>query len=151
MRRRAAFAALLAVAAVLSACDASSLPGIRNDDSDTKAGKAAEAAVQRFALADGPEACDMLTPSGLRAVYGKDEPPGPAPELTDPPPAISLAECRRASAKFSGQKVSLERVDVLTDGSAAKVEATTDGSKRTFAVTLRRKGRAWLIDEIREK
>ena len=107
--------------------------------------------MQRFALADGPEACDMLTPSGLRAVYGKDEPPGPAPELTDPPPAISLAECRRASAKFSGQKVSLERVDVLTDGSAAKVEATTDGSKRTFAVTLRRKGRAWLIDEIREK
>jgi hypothetical protein len=151
MRRRAVIAALLATAAVLSACDASSLPGIRNDDSDTRAGKEAGAAVQQFALANGPEACAMFTPSGLRAVYGKDEPPGPAPDLSQPLPAISLAECRRASAEFSGQKVSIERVDVLPDRDAALVEATSDGNKRTFAVTLRRKGAAWLIDEIREK
>jgi hypothetical protein len=151
MRRRAAFAALLAATVVLSACDASSLPGIQNDDSNTKAGKQAEAVVQQFALADGPEACDMFTPRGIRAVYGKDEPAGPAPDITQPLPKISLAECRRASAKFSGQKVSIERVNVVSDGNSAHVDATTDGSKRAFTVTLRRKGDAWLIDEIREK
>jgi predicted small secreted protein len=151
MRRRAAVAAVLAAALALTACDASSLPGVSNDDSDTQAGKAAGKAVQRFALADGPEACDMFTPRGLRAVYGKDEPPGPAPEITQPPPAISLAECRRASARFGGQKVSIEKVDVTKEGNTAKVEATTDSGNRLFDVTVRRKGDAWLIDEIREK
>jgi hypothetical protein len=150
--RRAAFAALLAVAVVLSACDASSLPGVKNDDSGTKAGKAARAVVQRFAQADGPQACDMFTPRGLRAVYGKDEPAGPAPDINQPPPAISLAECRRASAKFQGQKVSVEKVSLLKDRNAALVDAKmTDGSNRLFTVTVRDKHGTWLIDEIREK
>jgi hypothetical protein len=152
MPRRLAFAALLVAAAVLSACNASSLPGISNDDSGTKAGKAAEAIVQRFALADGPQACEMFTPRGIRAVYGKDEPAGPAPDINQPLPAISLAECRRASAKFQGQKVSLEKVVLLKDRNAALVDAkTTDGTNRLFTVTVRQKGDAWLIDEIREK
>jgi predicted small secreted protein len=150
--RRAAFAALLVAAVVLSACNASDLPGIGGDDAGTKKGKAAEAVVQRFALADGPQACDMFTPRGIRAVYGKNEPAGPAPDINQPPPAISLAECRRASAKFQGQAVKIERVKLLTDRGAAQVDARmTDGSNRLFTVTLRIKHGAWLIDEIREK
>jgi hypothetical protein len=151
MRRRAAVAAVLAAALALTACDASSLPGVSNDDSDTKAGKAAGKAVEAFALADGPAACEMFTPRGIRAVYGKDEPPGPAPEITQPLPAISLAECRRAAAKFGGQKVTIEKVDILKDRNAAKVEAKSADGNRLFDVTVRRKGDAWLIDEIREK
>jgi hypothetical protein len=148
---RAAVVLAAAVACLpLAACSASSLPGVGGDDSDTKLGKEAKAAVERFAEADGPEACDMLTPAALRNVYGAKEPPGPPPELTQPPPAISLAECRRRATRFGGQKVEIDKVDVLTDKNVAKVQASTDDGARNFTVTVRRKGDAWLIDEIRE-
>lgn len=144
---------LAAAAASLSlaACGAESIPGVDNDDSDTAKGKRAKAVVERFARADGPEACDMLTPAALRNVYGKDEPPGPAPEIHEPPPAISLAECRRRSARFGAEDVEIEKVDIVGEGDrAARVDATSD-DERNFTVTLRQKGDRWLIDEIREK
>jgi hypothetical protein len=149
--RRAAFALAGAAAALsLAACGAESIPGVNSDDSDTRHGKRAQAIVERFAEADGPEACDLLTPAALRRVYGKDEPPGPAPEITAPPPEISLAECRRRSQQFGGEEIEIEKVDVLGDARAARVTAMTDDD-RTFSVTLRRKADAWLIDEIREQ
>lgn len=151
MRSRPLVVLAAAVASLsLAACGAESIPGVDNDDSDTAKGKRAKAAVERFARADGPEACDMLTPAALRNVYGKDEPPGPAPEITDPPPAVSLAECRRRSARFAADDVEVDKVDIVgEDERAARVDASTD--ERNFTVTLRQKGDAWLIDEIREK
>jgi hypothetical protein len=152
MRRSAVLIAIAAASLPLAACSASDLPGVGGDDSGTKEGKAARAAVERFALAAGPEACDMLSPAALRNVYGAKEPAGPPRDISEPPPPISLAECRRRAPRFSGQKVQIEKVDVLGDARAAKVEATTDGGSRAFTVTVRRKGAAtWLIDEIREK
>jgi hypothetical protein len=152
MRRAVAALAAAAVALTLGACSASDIPGIGGDDSGTKQGKAASAVVKRFALAAGPEACDMFTPAGLRRVYGKDEPAGPPPLITAPPPAISLAECRRRAPQFSGQKVKITRVVLLPDSNAVRADATTDdGGGRAFTVTLRRKGDVWLIDEIMEK
>jgi hypothetical protein len=143
-------AALLAAALTLSACSADVVPGVGGDDIDTADGKKAKAAVERFAEADGPQACDMLTPAGLRNVYGANEPPGPPPELEQPPPAISLAECRRRSVRFSGAEIDVTKVDLVGDR-AAKVEATTDDGDRNYTITVRRKGDQWLIDEIREK
>ena len=150
VRRSAVVLAVAAAALPLGACSADSLPGVNSDDADTAKGKRAKAAVVRFARADGPEACDMLTPAALRNVYGAKEPPGPAPEIEQPPPQISLAECRRRAVKFSGEKLEVEKVDVLGDGRAARVEATTP-DERTFTVTVRQKGDVWLIDEVREK
>jgi hypothetical protein len=151
LRRVAVVPAVVAVAVVLGACGAEDVvPGLGSDDLDSKTGQKVATAVERFSEAAGPEACDMLTPAALRNVYGADEPPGPPPELEGPPPAISLAECRRRSVKFSGTKVDVNKVDLIGDR-AAKVEATTDGGDRTFTITVRRKGEAWLIDEIREK
>ena len=151
MRRAGAVSAALLVAGSLGACGAETfVPGVGEDDLETKTGKEAKAAVVRFADAAGPEACDMLTPSALRNVYGANEPPGPPPELEGPPPEISLAECRRRSVKFSGGKIDVDKVDIVGDR-AAKVEATTDNGERTYTITVRRKGDRWLIDEIREK
>lgn len=148
--RRLVVLAAAAASLSLAACGAESIPGVDNDDSDTSKGKRAKAAVERFARADGPEACDMLTPAALRNVYGKDEPAGPAPEITDPPPAVSLAECRRRSTRFSGANVEVDKVDIVGDDErAARVDASA--GERNFSVTLRQKGDAWLIDEIREK
>jgi hypothetical protein len=143
-------AALVAATLTLSACSADVVPGVGGDDIDTANGKKAKATVERFAEADGPQACEMFTPAGLRQVYGKDEPPGPPPELEQPLPAISLAECRRRSARFSGADVNVTKVDLVGDR-AAKVEATTDDGDRNYTITVRRKGDQWLIDEIREK
>jgi hypothetical protein len=143
-------AALVAAAVSLSACSADVVPGVGGDDIDTRDGKQAKAAVERFAEASGPEACDMFTPAGLRQVYGANEPPGPPPELEQPPPAISLAECRKRSVRFSGAEIDVTKVDLVGDR-AAKVEATTDDGDRSYTITVRRKGEAWLIDEIREK
>ena len=149
MRGQAAALAALAAAA-LAGCGAESVvPGIGNDE-DTAQGKRVKAVVQQFAAADGPEACDLLTPAALRKVYGAKEPPGPPPEITDPPPAISLAECRRRAVRFSGAKVEVKKID-FQDSGAARVDATTDGGERTYSVTVRRRGDAWLIDEITEK
>ena len=150
-RAVAAAAAALASAVVLGACSADIVPGLGGDDSGTADGKKVKAVVKRFAESSGPEACDMFTPAGLRKVYGAKEKPSPPPEIETPPPPISLAECRRRSAQFSGQKVSIEKVTV-TDKGAARVEATSDGGARSYAVTLRRtRDGSWLIDDIRER
>ena len=151
MRRAGVVVAALGVALSLGACGAEDVvPGIGEDDLDTKTGRQAANAVERFSEAAGPEACDMLTPAALRNVYGANEPAGAPPELEGPPPPVSLAECRKRAVKFSGAKVDVNKVEVIGDR-AAKVEATSDGGDRTYSITVRRKGDQWLIDEIREK
>jgi hypothetical protein len=150
-RRPGALAGAVLVSLSLAACGASDVvPGLGSDDLNTPKGKQVSAAIKRFASASGPEACDMLTPAALRNVYGKNEKPGAPPELTGPPPPVSLAACRQASVRFSPGKVDVTKVDLVGDR-AAKAEATTDNGDRTYAITVRRKGDAWLIDEIREK
>ena len=151
MRRAGAVLAAGAAALSLAACGAEDIvPGVGGDDIDTSQGKQAKAAAERFAEATGPQACDMMTPAGLRNVYGAKEPPGPPPELEQPPPAISLAECRRRAPSFRGAKIDVTKVDIVGDR-AAKVEATSDNGDRSYTITVRRKGDRWLIDEIREK
>jgi hypothetical protein len=151
MPRAALVTAAALAALLLGGCSADVVPGVGSDDLDSKTGQQVKAVVERFAEAEGPQACDMLTPAALRNVYGRNEPPGPPPEIESPPPAISLAECRRRSVRFSGAKVDVNKVDIVGDNRAARVEATTDGGDRNYSITLRRKGNAWLIDEIREK
>ena len=52
--------------------------------------------------------------------------------------------------RFSGDEIDVSKVDLVGDR-AAKVEATSDDGDRSFTITVRRKGDAWLIDDIREK
>ena len=151
MHRAGAVLAAGVAALSLAACGAEDVvPGLGSDDLNSSKGQQAAKAVERFAAASGPEACDMLTPAALKNVYGAKEPPGPPALLEGPPPAISLAECRRRAVKFSGDKVDVTKVDIIGDR-AAKVEADTDDGRRTFTITVRRKGDAWLVDDIREK
>jgi hypothetical protein len=125
------------------------------DQSGTPKGKAAIAVVEKFAQSDGPEACNLLTPNALRDVYGGPEASGtpPAP-IEGPPPAYALKHCQEAAPNFEGQKVGIDKVTLIGDR-AIKVQAKVSQGKgagdRLFDVTLRRKGNAYLIDEIREK
>ena len=151
MHRAVAVLAASLAALMLAACGAEDIvPGVGGDDIDTPGGKRAKAAAMRFAEASGPEACDMLTPAALRNVYGAKEPAGPPPELEQAPPAISLAECRKRGVAFKGAEINVTKVDLVGDR-AAKVEATSDDGDRVYTITVRRKGDAWLVDEIREK
>ena len=151
MRRAGAVSAAVLAALSLAACGTEDfVPGVGSDDLDSKQGRQVADAVEAFSKASGPEACDMLTPAALRNVYGANEQPGAPPELEGPPPPVSLAECRKRSVKFSGDKVDVKKVELIGDR-AAKVEATTEDGDRTFAITVRHKGDRWLIDEIREK
>ena len=151
MRRAGAVSAAVLAALSLAACGAEDfVPGVGSDDLDSKKGRQVADAVEAFSEASGPEACDMLTPAALRNVYGANEQPGAPPELEGPPPPVSLAECRKRAVKFSGDKVDVEKVELIGDR-AAKVEATTDDGDRTYAITVRNKNGRWLIDEIREK
>lgn len=149
-RRVVVAVAALAAALSLGACGANVIPGFGGDDSDTADGRKAKAVVVRFAESSGPEACDMFTPAGLRKVYGAKEKPAPPPEVNDPPPPVSLAECRRRSTRFSGAKVDVEKVDRAESGKF-RIDVTSDDGGRNYVVVLeRRRDGAWLIDDIRE-
>ncbi|MEA2479320.1 MAG: hypothetical protein QOJ07_1242 [Thermoleophilaceae bacterium] len=147
-RRAAAAALACTAAAALPACNVSKIGG---DDSGTASGKAAKAAVIKFAEATGPSACDLLTPNALRNVYGGPQANGkPAAPLAGPPPQYALDNCRKAAPKFQGDTVTIDKVNNIAQR-AVKVQASVDNGQRMFDVTVRRKNNTWLIDEIREK
>jgi hypothetical protein len=153
MVRRPLLLAALACGLGLSACGAESLTG--GDDSETKNGKEAVAVVEKFAGASGPEACNLLTPNALRNVYGGEDAVGqPAVPIDAAPPQYAVDNCLEAAPKFEGEKIEIDKVDVIAER-AVKVQAavpgTADDEDRLFDVTLRRKGDVYLIDEVREK
>jgi hypothetical protein len=145
----------LCLAVSLSAAGCSVNVAKIGDQSGTAKGKQAIAVVEKFAESNGAEACNLLTPNALRDVYGGQEAAGtpPAP-IEGPPPAYALKHCQEAAPKFEGQKVGIDKVTLIGDRAVkvqAKISQGNDAGDRLFDVTLRRKGNAYLIDEIREK
>ena len=123
------FAAVaLASAAALAGC---------SGDRDTSEGRKIEAAVKRFALASGPEACSELTPKALKTVYGR----GVAS------PAVAKATCIKASKRFSGQAVSVTFVK-FTDATDAHATAKTADGQRYYSVGLAKRHGRWLINAV---
>jgi hypothetical protein len=95
--------------------------------------------IQQFAEADGPEACKLLSPTGLVDVYGG----------FSKPVAVARQECLRRSTHFKGERVRVEGIMVEND-SQANVSATNEKGTIEYTVRMVRLGPSWRIDNITE-
>jgi hypothetical protein len=96
--------------------------------------------VTQFAEADGPKACDLLSPDAVVNLYGG---------FTQPV-AQARANCLARSSSFKGRPVRITVVNVI-DPDTVKVGATNNKGDVTYSVTLRKFGPSWRIDEVRQQ
>lgn len=126
--RRLGGAALACVVLVVAGC---------SGDRDTTEGRKISAAVKRFALARGPDACAQMTPKALMAVYGHGQ----------SPLDVSKANCLAASKRFSGAPVAITFVKI-TDSTSAHATAKTPDGRRYYSVSLKKRHGRWLINSV---
>lgn len=95
--------------------------------------------VRDFAAADGPEACDMLSPDAVVNVYGG----------FTKPLRVSRQECERRAKNFEGERLHLGEIEIVDD---ASVRISAENSDRTFSYNVKvvRFGDDWLIDKINQ-
>jgi hypothetical protein len=98
-------------------------------DRDTDDGRKIEAVIERFALADGPAACDLLTAKAVTTVYR------------------SRSACVAKAAAFSGEAVDVTFVKISSDTGAHATAKTPDG-RRYWSVGLQKQRGRWLIDSV---
>jgi hypothetical protein len=96
--------------------------------------------VTQFAEADGPKACELLSPDALVNLYGG---------FTQPVPRARAA-CVAKSPSFKGRPVTITAVNVI-DPATVKVGATNKKGDVTYSVTLRKFGPSWRVDEVRQQ
>jgi hypothetical protein len=120
-------------AALAAAVGALALAACGEDDSEHK--DEVERVVTAFAQADGPEACDLLTPRALRQVYGGER------------PKRGYEHCRRRSERFEGEKIEIDDLNFRGNLSAT-VRASTPDEDRRYRVGLKNLAGTWLIDSI---
>jgi hypothetical protein len=106
-------------------------------DRDTGEGRKIEAAVKRFALSHGRDACSLMTHKALVRVYGG----------TSNEPSVGRARCLARSVKFQGQAVDVTFVKIKSSSDAQATARTLDGRRYWTVGVLKRRGR-WLIDSV---
>lgn len=104
------------------------------DDTDTDEGRRAAEVVQKFALADGPEACDYLGGDALNDNYGGTS------------YSAGRKNCLEAADKFEGEAVTITKAKITSD-TTARVDAETRDGKR-YVVSLSKPGDDWVIQRI---
>ena len=125
---RAASLAVLGASLALAGC---------SGDRDTGEGRRVEAAVKRFALSHGPDACDLFTHHGLTRVYG-----GASDD-----PVVAKRRCQRQGARFEGQPVAVTFVK-LKSSTDAQATARTLDRRHWYTVALLKRRDRWLIDAV---
>ncbi len=124
MRSRVAIAAFCLLAA-LSGC---------GDEGDANDPEEAREVVEKFALADGSEACDYLSGGALEDNYGGRD------------YSTGKERCERASKDFEGEPVKVRQVKI-TSNTTARVDAEApDG--RLYVVSLSKPEDEWVIERI---
>lgn len=123
-------------AAVAAACAGLALTGC-SGARDTGEGRKIETLVKRFALADGPEACFLLTDGALVKLYA-----GKARTLT-----AGRAGCLGRSERFEGQRVDVTFVKFRTAHSAHATARTHDG-RHYYSVGVEKHHGRWLVDSV---
>jgi hypothetical protein len=92
-----------------------------------------------FAAADGPKACEMLSPDGVVDVYGG----------YTKPLAEARAECLKRSKRFESEQVHVQEIKVI-DGENALISALGADRTVSYSVKLVKLGGEWLIEEINQ-
>ena len=95
--------------------------------------------VTDFAAADGPQACEFLTPDAVVNVYGGFTRPF----------RVSHAECVRRSKRFKGERIELGQIEVVDDASV-RIGAKNSDQTVSYNVKVVRFGNKWLIDKINQ-
>ena len=111
--------------------------GCGSDPSNKVDTKQIRSVVTQFALANGPKACQLLSPAGVVNVYGS---------FTQPV-TQARANCVAKSSTFKGKPVKLTVLRVI-DQDTVKQGALSKDGKITYSITLRKFGPSWRIDEI---
>jgi len=121
----------------LLAAAALAVSGCGDDASKKVDAKQIRSVVTQFAEANGPKACQLLSPDGVVNVYGS---------FTQPV-TQARANCLARSSSFKGRPVQLTVLKVI-DADTVKQGALSKDGKVTYNVTLRKFGPSWRIDEI---
>jgi hypothetical protein len=119
----------LAIGAALAAL---ALGGCADDGDQNEQGDVREV-VEKFAAADGPEACNYLGGQALEDNYGGRD------------YATGKKRCERAADRFQGARIKVNRVRVTSD-TTARVDAEQDG--RLYVVSLSKPQDDWVIERI---
>ena len=114
-------------------CGALLLAGC-GDDGDQNEREAARDVVEKFALADGPEACDYLGGQALEDNYGGND------------YATGKDRCEKAAKDFEGEAVTIKQVKITSDTTARVDAESKDG--RLYVVSLSKPEDDWLIERI---
>ncbi len=115
------------------ACAALALAG-GGEDGDQNERGAVEEVVEKFALADGPEACDYLGGQALQDNYGGDD------------YSTGKDKCEKAAKDFEGEPVEINRVQITSDTTARVDAESKDG--RPYVVSLSKPEDDWVIERI---
>ena len=115
-----------------AACAAVALAGCTDHGADEKKVKTA---VNEFAAASGPRACDLLTQNALVQVYGGEH------------PEKAHEQCVAAAKRFTGTKIDITNVH-WTDNNTAKVSVGKPKAVHHYTVTVVKFGTRWRIDGI---
>jgi hypothetical protein len=104
------------------------------DDGDQNQRGAVREVVEKFALADGPKACDYLGGQALEDNYGGRD------------YASGKDKCRKAAGDFEGEAVTVKRVQITSDTTARVDAESKDG--RPYVVSLSKPEDDWVIERI---
>jgi len=107
--------------------------GACGEDGDQNEQGAVREVVEKFAMADGPDACDYLGGQALEDNYGGRD------------YATGKERCEKAADRFEGTRIKVSRVRVTSD-TTARVDAEQDG--RLYIVSLSKPQDDWVIERI---
>jgi Tfp pilus assembly major pilin PilA len=119
--------------AIAISCGALLLAGC-GGDGDQNERQAAQDVVEKFALADGPEACEYLGGQALEDNYGGND------------YATGKDRCEKAAKDFEGEPITVNRVQVTSD-TTARVDAESEDG-RIYVVSLSKPEDDWVIERI---
>ncbi|HEX8054081.1 MAG TPA: hypothetical protein VF517_13905 [Thermoleophilaceae bacterium] len=119
--------------AAAALCASFALAGC-GDGADQNERQRAQEVVEKFALAEGPEACDYLGGQALEDNYGGRD------------YATGRERCEKAAKRFEGEAITVKAVKVTSE-TTARVDAESKAG-RLYVVSLSKPADDWVIERI---
>ncbi|MDQ3935333.1 MAG: hypothetical protein M3340_11975 [Actinomycetota bacterium] len=107
------------------------------DEADQNERQAAQEVVEKFALADGPDACEYLGGQALEDNYGGRD------------YATGKKRCEEAARDFEGERITIKAVKITSE-TTARVDAESPSGK-IYVVSLSKPEDDWVIERITQQ